>query len=234
MQKRIEKILNSLIPDREGCLIGLADLSGLLDNRYAGFDYGIVIGRRLDDGIIDSIGTGPNIEYYKHYYETNRLLSKHLAEISKALKSIGVSSVVIPPTVHDADLDDRTLKYSFSHKMAATRAGLGWIGKTALFVSEEFGPRVRLGTVLIDCPVKSSGSPIDESRCGGCNVCVDRCPAGAASGRSWKVGMAREDIYDPFKCWKKCLELSRKNIGKDESLCGICVSVCPVGKSRGA
>jgi len=33
---------------------------------------------------------------------------------------------------------------------AATRAGLGWIGKTGLFVSPEGGPKVRLATVFTD------------------------------------------------------------------------------------
>src|ERR1019366_2714391 len=34
----------------------------------------------------------------------------------------------------------------FAHKTAATRAGLGWIGKTGLFVSPEAGTKLRLAT----------------------------------------------------------------------------------------
>jgi len=29
---------------------------------------------------------------------------------------------------------------------------------------------------------------------------------------------------------KKCKELSIKNLGREETICGICVKVCPVGK----
>ena len=37
-----------------------------------------------------------------------------------------------------------------SHKMVATRAGLGWIGKADLFISSRFGPRLRLVSILIN------------------------------------------------------------------------------------
>jgi epoxyqueuosine reductase QueG len=49
-----------------------------------------------------------------------------------------------------------------SHKMVATRAGLGWIGKTDLFVSNKYGPRVRLASIRIDAPVSSINKPINN------------------------------------------------------------------------
>jgi epoxyqueuosine reductase QueG len=141
--------------------------------------------------------------------------------------------MIIKPTFEDSELDDtyfKTLITDFSHKMAATRAGLGWIGKPDLFVSEKFGPRVRLATLLTDAELPVSSLTYDESRCGACDACVRECPAKAASGASWNIKTERNTFFDAFKCRDKCRELSKKNLDKNISICGICISVCPIGK----
>ncbi len=114
--------------------------------------------------------------------------------------------------------------------MAATRAGLGWIGKTDLFVSEQFGPRLRLATVLTDRPLGPVGTPVEKSRCGNCTLCVDACPAGAATGISWYAGLDRDAFFDARRCRESCRKLSKSALNEDISLCGICVAVCPVGR----
>ncbi len=79
------------------------------------------------------------------------------------------------------------------------QAGLGWIGKTALFVSPEFGPAVRLATVFTDLELPT-GEPVTESRCGDCRACVDACPAGCGRDVLWRPGMARELLFDAGAC----------------------------------
>jgi hypothetical protein len=86
----------------------------------------------------------------------------------------------VQATVHESELDAEyftTLRHDFSHKMTATHAGLGWIGKTDLLVSQDFGPRVRLASLLVDYPLKDAGTPVTESRCGSCRICVTHVPA---------------------------------------------------------
>ncbi len=232
MQKVIERILLSELPDLY-YEFGFADLKGLLPPDYKDFQSGIAIIRKLDDEIIDSIYGGPTLEYYNHYNDINRELNTCIDKICSLLKTEGISSRGIQSTVEDSELGDeyfQTLRLDFSHKMAATRAGLGWIGKTALFVSKRFGPRVRLASILIGVPVIPANEPVEESMCGSCSVCVDCCPAKAASGRLWNVNIDRNEFFDPFKCRENNRRLSRKNFGKDISLCGICVSVCPRGR----
>ena len=123
--------------------------------------------------------------------------------------------------------DSRT---NFSHKMVATRAGLGWIGKTDLLVSEKFGPRLRLATVLTNYRFDNLGIPITESRCGKCGICVEACPSQAANGNSWNVSLDRDQFYDAFKCRDMCRKLSLERLDKEISICGICVCVCPKGQ----
>ncbi len=234
MQKIIENILSAALP---GGLYesGFADLAGLVPPRYAGLDYGISIVRRLDDAILDSVKTGPNIDYYNHYNDINAELNEKVRNISIELDRSGIKTAGLNATTEDSELDAeylKTLRPDYSHKMTATRAGLGWIGKTALFISKRYGPRVRLATVLIDAPVKPENPPISESLCGECSICADACPAGAASGKLWNTGIDRNEFFDPFKCRENCLKLTKLNTGKDVSICGICVSLCPRGSSR--
>ncbi len=221
-------------------IAGFADLRGLLDESFRGYGYGILVGKRLDDGVVDSIlageNPGPTAGYETLYRETNAALSAVNRRIAGSLGSPGIAALAAEPTVPDASIDGQyldSLRAKLSHKMVGTRAGLGWIGKTALFVSERFGPRVRLATVLTGSPVGETAAPIDESRCGSCSLCVTRCPAGAATGGTWTVRTDRDEFFDLFKCRETCLELSAARLKKRISICGVCVAVCPV-KGRAA
>lgn len=52
----------------------------------------------------------------------------------------------------DWRLRKKTLSVEFPHKTAATRAGPGWVGKCALFITREYGSAIRRASVLTDRP----------------------------------------------------------------------------------
>jgi len=231
----LKEKIDKLLPDPDHYLIGFADMKNMLTERYKDFNYCIAIGKKLDDKIIDSIIDGPTREYLKLYRDTNKELSDSAEKISALLASMNAESLVVPPTIGGAILTgeiEQTLDYGFSHKKAGTRSGLGWIGKTDLFISERFGPRIRLASVLTNYPLPLEKDPVERSRCGDCDLCVAICPAGAATGALWDIDVNREDFFDPFKCRDKCRELSLKNIGEDTTICGMCISVCPYGRNQ--
>jgi epoxyqueuosine reductase len=236
MQDKIIELINKRIPDDELHIWGFADLSGLLHERFKGYSHGITIGKRLDDAIMDSVAKGPNIQYYDLYKETNAYLAGLVKILAEDLESLGLKLLVIWP-FSSPDLDrspdySQTLRHRFSHKMLGTRAGLGWIGKTDLFVSRKFGPRLRLASILVDYPLRPLDPPIEESRCGKCNICVEACPAGAATGQLWNTKVDRDEFYSAFKCQRKALELSKEFASSDHEICGICMAVCPLGRKN--
>jgi len=139
-------------------------------------------------------------------------------------RAIQISNVMSGPN-DDPPLEDWGDAGVFPHKTAATRSGLGWIGKTAVFVSARFGPAVRLTTVFTDLPLRP-GTPIAESRCGRCRVCVDACPTGAGRDVLWRAGMARDELYDEKACEAKTWEHLEW-----DGTCGVCQSVCPYTKA---
>jgi ferredoxin len=69
-------------------------------------------------------------------------------------------------------------------KEVATAAGLGTIGKNALFFSRRFGFNCKLNVVFLNAEVdRYDPTPIGEAwklpDCSTCNLCVEACPVGA-------------------------------------------------------
>jgi epoxyqueuosine reductase QueG len=231
MTINIEEIVKSHLIPSKNFIFGFADLTGLLDKKFEGFNYGISIGKKLDYKIVDKVITGPTMEYYSHYKQINSELSLLSDKISVELKENGVETLNIEPTVTTSELDSiyyNSLRTDLSHKMVATRAGLGWIGKTDLFISKEFGPRLRLVSILLKTPVKPKSKPLNRSRCGNCTTCIDICPAKAANGKLWDITIEREEFFDAFRCRNQCAEFGRTRLGMNARICGICVASCPV------
>jgi len=233
----LDLLKNNLHPNDE-FIFGLADLTGLVDKKFGEFQYGISIGKKLDNRIVDAIENGPTMNYYNHYHQINKELAAHSAKIKDELKKIGIESIAIEPTVYPGSKELERPEYinhltaELSHKMVATRAGLGWIGKTDLFISKKFGPRLRLVSLLINQKPEQISFPIETSSCGNCKICVESCPAKAATGKLWNIDVHRDKFFDAQKCKKKCAELAKNLLGIDKRICGICVSVCPIGKKE--
>ena len=224
--------LINILPNTDEFMIGFADMADLVKAHYP-YRYAVVIGKRLDNAVIDGIEDGPTPVYYELYQSTNDELNLTTAKMARFLRQNGIPCLQIKSTVSEEDIPAdfaNTLRVKFSHKMAATRAGLGWIGKTDLLVSERFGPRVRLATVLTNYRFEKLGVPITQSRCGECELCVEMCPGKAATGLLWDETLDRDEFYNAFKCLDTCRKLSAGRLAKKVSLCGICVSVCPYGK----
>lgn len=62
-------------------------------------------------------------------------------------------------------------------RAAAAAAGLGWIGKNTMLLSEERGPWTMLGVLLLDQPIAADAPAKD--RCGTCTRCLTACPTDA-------------------------------------------------------
>ena len=236
-QSKMEQIIEHHLVPSSDYIYGFADLRGLLGEEFINFPFGISIGKKLDKRILDSIENGPTKEYYEHYREMNLCLQQITAGICEDLRKHDISCTDVPPTVVMNSEEFRPyakdLRYKFSHKMTGTRAGLGWIGKTDLFISKAFGPRLRLSSILLEDIVAHTGKPIIKSRCGSCEVCVVQCPAVAANGLPWDIHTDRDIFFDAQKCREQCGKFGMDMFQKETRICGICVSVCPLGKAGG-
>ena len=221
--KMCDRQIMTMLKEQGGVLVGFADIADLPADMTGGFPRAVSIAVKLDPSVVGEISHGPTKRYYQEYRKVNKLLGNLCRQIADLLIACGRKAKAIEATTEK--FDAHTLSMPVQHKTIATRAGLGWIGKSALLITEEYGSAVRLGSVLTDAEFET-GEPVNTSRCGDCYRCVECCPAGAIAGINWSVGAPRESIYDAFTCRNTAMKLS-KHQGIDSTICGICINVCP-------
>ena len=156
------------------------------------------------------------------YRIVNPRLDSISLTLAQALDRAGFQAFVVPSS---QTLDRTRLIGVFFHKLAAHLAGLGWIGKSALLITPEHGPRVRWGTVLTDAPLEA-GTPMDEM-CRDCDECVKGCPAHAFTGQAFDQPRPRSEIFAAEACYRYLRE--RETLHR---ACGMCVYICPFGRNK--
>lgn len=143
----------------------------------------------------------------------------------REIERSGYKAFPVPASEITNEEENKSL---ISHKSVARCAGLGWIGKSLLLISDDHGPRVRLATVLTDMPLEA-GTPM-KNRCGDCKNCIESCIVNALKDNKFeKFPDKRENSLDVERCARKLEEFaSNKKIGK--MVCGICIKACPHSK----
>lgn len=216
----ISKQLKSLLLENGASLVGFADLKAIIGGDMP---YGVSVAVALPPELVKSIHDGPNMDYYDAYHSINDKLDLLVTMGADFLKEKGFQSYA--QTVNEVKEFD-VYRTTLPHKTVATNAGLGWIGKCALLVTEEFGSAVRLSSFITDAELEY-GSPITKSKCGDCMACTNACPGKAVSGKLWSAGADRDQFFDPLACRKKAREIADERIHKEITLCGKCIEVCP-------
>lgn len=110
-------------------------------------------------------------------------------------------------------------------KAWAERAGLGFLGKNGLLISQEHGSWLTLSLMILDRAVDVYDVPAPR-RCGDCRKCLDACPTGA---------FASPGVVDARRCLSYHTVESHGQIPDDVAArlgdrvfgCDICQEVCP-------
>ena len=203
--------------------VGYADISNFTPKE--GLDRGVVFYIAYPKDVIKNMENAPTKEYLEELINLNTRLDALGMICEEFLIDKGHKAYAQTKKRLGSDFGEFN-SFELPHKTIATRAGLGWIGKSALFTTLKYGSALRLCSVLTDAPLEL-GEPILKSRCGKCNICKDACPGGAISGKNWNYQLKRNDFYDDRKCEKYALIVSEENLGKPDTVCGKCIYACP-------
>lgn len=219
----MQQKLKELLQKNGAALVGFADVRHLPIAARRGLPFGVAIGVPLTPAVAAGIPTGPHADYQEEYAQRNDQLDELAALAANWLTAQGHTATAM--TRAEVATDRTPLSTPLPHKTVARLAGLGWIGRCALLITEEFGSALRLTSVLTNAPL-ATGQPQDASRCGSCTACRDVCPGGAITGALWQPGMARKTLVDVEAC-----EAATAKLGLDlnprHATCGRCITACP-------
>lgn len=211
-------------------LYGFADIRNhkdvIISEDLTKYDYAISIGLKISDDIVNNLDSDDGrTAYLNAYVDANNRLDEISGHIEKLIKENGFDAKAV---VASYILPDDRLVGEISHKFVANLAGLGWIGKSCLLITPEYGPRLRWGTVLTNMKLPVKNKRLD-GRCDDCKLCVATCPVSAFKNVEFDEDQPREIRYDAQLCKEYFDKL--ENEGKSR-LCGLCVKVCPYGISK--
>lgn len=173
--------------------------------------YAIMFALEMD---YDHVESAPELlitEESANKYLEGALIS---VEIARYIRSLGYPArahitgsnyqIMLPPVAYDA--------------------GLGELGRLGYLISPRFGPRIRLGAVTTDLPLRTD-KPINfsvQDFCEKCLKCAVNCPSGAIpyEGKVSVRGVNKWQLDI-----EKCIRYWRI-LGTD---CGLCMKACPYG-----
>ena len=222
-----EQELKSILTQNGASIVGFSDLGDKAPEEFPHLRYAVTIVRRLSDTVVETIDGKPTIMYFHHYRTTNTKLDLLALDAVDFIEAQGYSALPIAAS-QSTNTDKDAYRGVFSHKTAAVLAGLGFIGKNALFINPQYGSKLRLVTVLTDMPL-SAEFPVITKGCGSCEICKNACPAKAITGNNYVYGEPRDTILDARRCSEHMK--TYKDIGRG-AVCGLCMRACPYNQRK--
>ncbi|MDD5091512.1 MAG: epoxyqueuosine reductase [Candidatus Wallbacteria bacterium] len=196
--------------------VHFVDISPLPHEQRRNLQSAILIGLVLSREFLRKVVNTP--EYVKNLIHTGGfagdeyLNKEHAADalgdqLADQLTALGYAACSQSEARNEAEgRYDQSAKSSLlPHKTIAGLAGLGWIGRNNLLVTESFGCAFCLCSVLTDAPLETVSHAPQASQCGNCRICLEICPVHAIKGKPWSADTSRDELVDVHKC-TTCLE----------------------------
>jgi epoxyqueuosine reductase len=116
-----------------------------------------------------------------------------------------------------------------AERIAAARAGLGWLAKNTCLINDKLGSWLFLGVILttLDCaPSVPAPEALPADLCGNCTLCLDACPTDALVA-PYVMDASRCISYLTIEMRGMIPEELRAGMGRMVFGCDICQDVCP-------
>ena len=174
-------------------IVRFVDISELPRKQTKGFTKAIVFGIALSKKfILDKYNDLPaeHDDFAEKEHKCDELsnwLAKYIKQKKyRVLQKIGFNG--------------KTKSSRLPHKTIARLAGIGYIGKNNLLITEEYGCAFVIGIAITNAPVSTGKYDLLPSKCGDCDACKIICPTNAIYGNEWTQNGGRDKVIDVFKC----------------------------------
>ena len=185
---------------------------------FSNLNYGIALVLKLPKEAIEDLLNDEFKSYWKIFHKEIDTLAEIALSAEKVIKDNGYDAFALTMERNECDMEKLLSKLPY--KTLATSSGLGWIGRSALFVCEEYGSAVALSGILTDMPLKVA-NPITDSFCDDCEECQKACPVDAINPTKWNSRLNRSDIIDIDACSQYVIDQYKAGLG-----CSKCLSNC--------
>jgi len=150
----------------------------------------IVVGKRILRGGWRGIEEGtywPNYTYFDYHGLLNSFfIHLPMYELASLIEDSGYEAVPLYSGVPESQPDVEPLRkggvapnVNVAIRIAAVAAGLGEIGWSKVFMTKEYGPRVRMACIITDLELEPDPLIKPGTICDKCMECVKGCPCGA-------------------------------------------------------
>ncbi len=121
------------------------------------------------------------------YSGLNGLIGKTGYRLSRFIESHGYEAMSAPSSASLREFGPRgpspkpgkpPREIALNNRIACTMTGIGEIGWSKVFLTEEFGPRQRIGVILTEAELEPDAVNVNRI-CDRCKQCCKDCPAGA-------------------------------------------------------
>ena len=197
--------------------VGFADVNGLA-SEFVDLPNAIGLVLKLPKEAMYLVKEEEYEEYWKCFHSKIGVMTEIALKGEEYIKNLGYNAFALTMTRNECDM--KKLLSILPYKTIATKSGLGWIGRSALFVTPEYGSAVVLGAILTDMPLDFD-EPITDSECDECTNCQDACPVNAINPQKWNDRLNREDIIDIETCSEYIIGQYKAGLG-----CTKCMSEC--------
>lgn len=201
--------------------VGFADVNGLA-SEFIDLPNGISIVLKLPKHAMQLVRDEDYENYWKCFHGQIAKLTEIALKGEEFIQNLGYNAFALTMTRNECNMEK--LLSILPYKTIATKSGLGWIGRSALFVTPEYGSAVALGAILTDMPLEF-GQAITDSQCDDCTNCQEACPVDAINPQKWNDRLNREDIIDIETCSEYIIDQYKAGLG-----CTKCMSECKLTK----
>jgi len=170
------------------------------------------------------VNSAPSMMSHELYNTSNRIMDDMAYHLAAYINSLGYRAIFFPRDCY-ADIASLLKKpmAAFSHVVAGYYAGVGTFGDSHNLITKQFGPRIRIVSVITDAPIEEDGK-LKEQLCIHCKKCMRECPSNCFS-----EGNGPLFEMDKDSCTTYHLKLLEERKGFP---CGKCSNVCPIGEDR--
>lgn len=195
---------------REDALLKRADPHMLLPDARTIIVLGIPMGLQKPDPAF-------SVASYARYVDYHEAILPMAESLISKIRALTDEDFTYRICVDSAPILERSL---------AVRAGLGWIGKSSMFVAPRLGSALFLCEILLSLTIEAD-SPYTRDGCGSCRRCVDACPNGCIDPLSRTIRADRCAAYLTIEHKGDFSEEQTALVGTRLFGCDECLRACP-------